>query len=51
MRQLRRMVAIIMIEKRAWTCMWMATLRTGLKGDKKPIAFVAENRKMSFPWK
>ena len=47
--QLSRMVAMIMIEKRGWTWMWMATRRTGLNGDKNPIAFVAENRKMSFP--
>ena len=48
-RQLRRIVKMIVNEKRGWTRMWMATRRTGLNGDKAQMADSAENRKMSFP--
>ena len=49
MRQLMRMVAMMMREKRGWTSTWMATRRTGEKGDRNHIESSAENLKMSFP--
>ena len=49
MRQLMRMVAMIMRENRGWTSTWMATRRTGEKGDRNHIESSAENLKMSFP--
>ena len=49
MRQLMRMVAMMMRENRGWTSTWMATRRTGEKGDRNHIESSAENLKMSFP--
>ncbi len=49
MMQLSRMVAMMMSEKSGCTRMWMATLRTGLKGDSAHTASSAEKRKMSLP--
>ena len=49
MRQLMRMVAMMIREKRGWTSTWMATRRTGEKGDRNHIESSAENLKMSFP--
>lgn len=47
--QLRRIVVIIESENRGWTKMYIATRRIGLKGSSNHNAFVAANRKMSFP--
>ena len=49
MRQLMRMVAMMIRENRGWTSTWMATRRTGEKGDRNHIESSAENLKMSFP--
>ena len=49
MRQLMRMVAMMMRENRGCTSTWMATRRTGEKGDRNHIESSAENLKMSFP--
>lgn len=38
-----------MREKRGWTRTWMATLRTGEKGERNHIESSAEKRKMSLP--
>ena len=50
MKQLSKMVVMIMSEKSGCTRMWMATRRTGLKGESTQRASAAENRKMSFPF-
>ena len=50
MKQLSRMVVMMMREKSGCTRMWMATRRTGLKGDSTHSASAAEKRKMSFPF-
>ena len=42
MTQLRRMVTMMMSEKRGWTMMWMATRLTGLKGDRNHMESSAE---------
>ena len=47
--QLRRMVRMMMREKSGWTRIWMATRRTGEKGDRNHMESSAENRKMSLP--
>ena len=47
--QLRRMVTMMMREKRGWTRTWMATRRTGEKGLRNHIESSAEKRKISFP--
>ena len=44
-KQFKRMVVIMMSENMGWTRMWIATRRTGLKGDKNQSASVAENLK------
>ncbi len=49
MKQLSRMVVMIMSEKSGCTSMWMATRRTGLNGDSTQRASDAEKRKMSLP--
>ena len=49
MKQLRRMVVMMMREKSGWTRMWMATRRTGLNGESTHRASSALNRKMSLP--
>ena len=49
MRQFKRMVKMMVREKSGCTRMWMATLRTGLKGDKAQMALSAENLKISRP--
>ena len=49
MMQLRRMVTMMMREKRGWTRTWMATLLTGEKGERNHIESSAEKRKMSLP--
>ncbi len=49
MKQLSRMVVMMMSEKSGCTRMWMATLRTGENGEITQRASVAEKRKMSFP--
>ena len=48
-RQLRRMVTMMMREKRGWTRTCIATLRTGEKGERNHMESSAEKRKMSFP--
>ena len=50
MKQLSKMVVMIMSEKSGCTRMWMATRRTGLKGESTHRASAAENRKMSLPF-
>ena len=49
MMQLRRMVTMMMREKRGWTSTWMATLRTGENGERNHMESSAEKRKMSLP--
>ena len=39
----------MMREKRGWTNTWMATLRTGEKGERNHMESSAENLKISFP--
>ena len=48
-RQFNKIVVMMIIENSGWTSMWIATRRTGLKGDKNHKAFVAEKRNISFP--
>ena len=48
-RQFSKIVVMMIIENSGWTSMWIATRRTGLKGDKNHKAFVAEKRNISFP--
>ena len=47
--QLRRMVTMMMREKRGWTRTWMATRRTGEKGLRNHMESSAEKRKISLP--
>jgi hypothetical protein len=47
-RQLRRMVKMMVNEKRGWTRMWMATRRTGLNGDRALKINFYKNRNKLF---
>ena len=49
MKQLSRMVVMMMSEKSGWTRMWMATRRTGENGEITQSASSALKRKMSLP--
>ena len=48
-RQLMRMVAMMMRENKGWTNTWMATRRTGENGDRNHMESSAEKRKISLP--